>query len=599
MKSSGKIKLRGLGVSSGVAIGHVRLFHISTLDVGESVLIKQKIEPEIKRFKKAISNTRKQIEELGQRVNERGDAPALTEVLGMHLLLLEDRMIVDRAIELMRDKNYGAEYALSCVVNEARKRYADLPDLFRERIKDVEDICRRIMDCLRGVRVQSLEDLNEEAVIVARDLSPSDTASMQRDKVLGFATEAGGKTSHTTILARALEIPAVVGVFGLSRFVQDNDLIIIDGNSGWIIVRPTKKDLKEYHERQDLIQVRQSRLVELRDLDPVTLDGYILHLAANIEFASEVESIAKYRANGVGLFRTEYLFLNTFSVPTEDEQFKHYNEVAEKLAPESVIVRTMDIGGDKFAHALETPHEMNPFLGCRAIRFSLANKDIFRTQLRAILRASIHKNMFIMYPLISGEDELLEANALLESLKKELHREGVEFDQDVRVGAMIEVPSAVIVARDMARYLDFFSIGTNDLIQYTLAVDRGNENISYLYQPLHPAVLRMIAAVVDTGREFNIPVDVCGEMASDPICALVLMALGVERLSMAPRAIPTIKKVVRSVRMEQLREMGEQILSMSCSDSIKKQVLDALPVLFPDQDELIEDLNESIILTNT
>lgn len=599
MINSEKIKLVGLGVSSGVAIGHVRLFHISSLDVGESNVIENSIESEVQRFKAAIDATREQLQELGKRVTERGEDKALTEILTMHLLLLEDRMIMDRTIELIREHRYGAEYALSNVVRENRQHYAKLPDLFRERFKDVEDICRRIMDNLRGVITQSLENLEEEAVIVAKDLSPSDTASMSREKVLGFVTEAGGKTSHTAILARALEIPAVVGVHHICRITRDNNLIVIDGNAGEVILNPTEQDLNEYRRKLDQFQIRLSKLIELGKLDPITLDGHYIELSANIEFATEHETISKYGAHGVGLYRTEYLFLNRVTIPSEEEQYQDYKQVSNKLAPAPVIIRTLDIGGDKFAHSLNTADELNPFLGCRAIRFSLANRRLFATQLRAILRASDQKNLRIMHPLISGPTELEEANKLLEELKNDLRKEGVVFDENIPVGAMIEVPSAVLVAKDLAPYLDFFSIGTNDLIQYTLAVDRGNEKIAYLYQPLHPAVLRMIAMVVEAGWEYNIPVEVCGEMASDPACAVILMALGIERLSMAPYAIPTIKRVVRSVRLDALHEFGVHILRLKNVEGVKEALTKSFPDLFPDNGDVIADLYESNCLKTT
>jgi phosphotransferase system enzyme I (PtsI) len=595
-KNSARIKFEGLGVSSGVAIGHVRLYHVSSLEVGEAFVLKSKIDTEVKRFEDAVDETQIQIEELGKRITDRGEDKALNEVLTMHILLLRDKMIYNRTIDLIKNNHYGAEYALACVVREARNRYSGLPDLFRDRIKDVEDIARRVMDTLRGVHTQSLENIEEEVVVIARDLSPSDTSSMRRDKVLGFVTEAGGKTSHTAILARAREIPAVVGVSGIAQVAQDNDTVIIDGETGTVILNPTQKEIQEYQDLQHSYNVRQSHLIELGELESITLDGFVIDLAANIEFASEVETLTKYKADGVGLYRTEYLFLNRFTVPTEQEQYEHYIQVAEAMAPNPVIIRTLDIGGDKFAHALETPNEMNPFLGCRAIRFSLVNESLFRDQLRAILRASVHNNLFIMYPLISGQTELRQANKILRSIQDELKEEGVPFDESIRVGAMIEVPSAVMVARDLAQYVQFFSIGTNDLIQYTLAVDRGNEKIAHMYQPLHPAVLRMISSVVDVGHEFTIPVDVCGEMASDPACAMILLALGVERLSMAPPSIPKIKQVVRSVSIVQLRNFGEELLKLSCSNEIKQLIHARLPNLLPNHEELSINLHESSIL---
>ncbi|RJP34157.1 MAG: phosphoenolpyruvate--protein phosphotransferase [Candidatus Omnitrophota bacterium] len=592
MTNSGRIELKGVGISSGVAIGHVRLFHVSPLNVGESTVIEKNIDTEVERFRDAVAKTRQQIEELGKRVGERGEDEALTEVLTMHLLLLEDKMIYDRTITLIRNERYGAEYALSCVLKEVAERYAGLPDLFRERFKDVEDICRRIMDNLRGVHTQSLEHLEEESIIVAKDLAPSDTASMRRDKVLGFATEVGGKTSHTAILARALEIPAVVGVRGISNLVSENDLAIIDSEAGFVIIHPTSDDLREYREKQDLYNVRQSRLFEQSVFEPITLDGHVIELMANIEFASEVDTVTKYGAHGVGLYRTEYLFLNRRIAPSEDEQYEDYLKVAEKLAPEPVIIRTFDLGGDKFVHPLDAVTELNPFLGCRAIRFCLENQPLFRTQLRAILRAGKSKNIQILYPLISGCSELKAANDLLESLKDDLAREGVEFNRDISVGAMIEVPSAVIQARDLASDLDFFSIGTNDLIQYTLAVDRGNEKIAHLYQPLHPAVLRMIHSIVEVGRDYGIPVDVCGEMAGDPVCAVVLMSLGIERLSMAPHVIPTIRNIIRSVHIDQLTQFGSELLRMTTVENAKQFVVEQLSRLVPDHEDLSKGFNE-------
>ncbi|MDP8242439.1 MAG: phosphoenolpyruvate--protein phosphotransferase [Candidatus Hinthialibacter antarcticus] len=596
-KSSERTELTGLGVSSGVAIGHVRLFQVSSLDVGESVVHASNVENEVQRFEAALNKTRSQIEALGQRVQERGEDKSLIEVLSMHVMLLNDRMLVDRVKELIRENRYGAEYALSCVVRESELRYADLPDLFRERFKDVEDICRRVMNNLRGVTTQSLEDISEESVIVAKELAPSDTASMRSETVLGFVTEAGGKTSHTTILARALEIPAVVGVPDITRFVQENDLIIVDGGAGKIIISPNEDDLKAFHVRQDQFRVRQSSLLGIRNLPPVTLDGHVIDLAANIEFASEVETIDKYGAMGVGLFRTEYLFLNRVTIPTEEEQYENYLQVAETLAPHPVVIRTLDIGGDKFAHSLNTPNELNPYLGCRAIRFSLENRELFRTQLRAILRASVHKNLRVMYPLISGIGELTAANEVMDAVKDEMRAEGVPFDEDIPVGCMIEVPSAVMVSRELARILKFFSIGTNDLIQYTLAVDRGNEKISRLYEPLHPAVLRMIAMVAEAGDEEQIPVEVCGEMASDPICVLVLLALGIERFSMAPYAIPIVKEIVRSVKLVGLREFGRKVLAQNRGAHIKEMVIEALPILLPGRQDLVEQAYESSLLT--
>lgn len=591
MINLGKIKLRGIGVSSGIAIGNVRLFQFATpLDIEKTTIQKSQSDTEINRFELAIDLTRTALQELVERVTQRGEDKALSEVLSMHMLLLEDRMVTDRTKELIQSNLYSAEYALTLTVKEIRDKYSTLPDLFRERFKDVEDICRRILDNLLGRETMSLEDIEDQCIIISKDLTPSDTASLRSDKVLGFVTEVGGKTSHTAILARALEIPAVVGVKSLTRYVRPNDTIVIDGSTGIVIINPPDDELDEYYDLRTQFAVRRSKLFEISELEPVTLDGHKIELAANIEFPEEVELVKKYSAHGVGLYRTEFLFLDRHFLPSEDEQYEHYIKIAEELYPKPVIIRTLDLGGDKFAHALDHVKELNPYLGCRAIRFCLQNPDIFRIQLRAIMRASVKKNVKIMYPLISSIDELWEANEFLERIKKELVSEGVEIDDSIKTGAMIEVPSAVMMARDMSDSLSFFSIGTNDLIQYTLAVDRGNEKITELYQPLHPSVLRMISTVVQAGREFSIPVSVCGEMAGDPLTALVLLSLGVEKLSMSPPVLPAVKEVIRAVKLDQLREFGTELLQNKTYDETRTVLFKAIPNLLQNKQNFINQL---------
>ncbi len=591
MISLGKIKLRGIGVSNGIAIGPARLFQFATsLDVEETYISETQIETELTRLNQAIEQTRQMLQQLGERINQRGEDKALSEVLSMHMLLLEDRMVLDKTQQFIRENNYSAEYALSQTVKEVKEKYSSLPDLFRERFKDVEDICRRILDNLLGKETQSLEDIETQCVIISKDLSPTHTASLRSDKVLGFVTEVGGKTSHTAILARALEIPAVVGVAHLTRFIRPSDTIIVDGSSGMVVINPLDEDLKEYRKLQARFKARQNKLFGISELDSITLDGHRIDLAANIEFPEELDFVHKYAAHGVGLYRTEFLFLNKRFLPSEEEQYEHYSTIANALAPQPVIIRTLDLGGDKFADAFDHEKELNPYLGCRAIRFCLHNPEIFHTQLRAILRASTQGNIKIMYPLISSCTELKEANAFLENVKQKLKDEGIAFDPNIQTGAMIEVPSAVLLAKDMADQLSFYSIGTNDLIQYTLAVDRGNEKISDLYQPLHPAVLRMIHMVVQAGQESSHPVSVCGEMAGDPLSAVVLLSLGVERLSMSPPVLPAVKEVIRAVKLDQLREFGSKLLGLNTSEEVRGIIQDALPNLLQERDEFIEQL---------
>lgn len=591
MINLGKIKLRGIGVSAGIAIGNVRLFQFATpLEIEKTTIQESYTQAELTRFEQAIDKTRQALQELGERVTQRGEDKALSEVLAMHMMLLDDRMITDSTKNLIQSDLYSAEYALTVTVKEIRDRYATLPDLFRERFKDVEDICRRILDNLLGKETLSLENIEDQCIIISKDLTPSDTASLRSDKVLGFVTEVGGKTSHTAILARALEIPAVVGVNSLTRYVRPNDTIVVDGSTGLVIINPPEDEMDEYLDLRTQYIARQNKLFAISELEPVTLDGHRIELAANIEFPEEVDLVQKYAAHGVGLYRTEFLFLDRHFLPSEDEQYEHYAKIADDLYPQPVIIRTLDLGGDKFAHALDHVNELNPYLGCRAIRFCLQNPDIFRVQLRAILRASAKNNIKIMYPLVSNISELHEANEFLEKIKRELTSEGAEFNDQIETGAMIEVPSAVMMARDMADVLSFYSIGTNDLIQYTLAVDRGNEKISELYQPLHPAVLRMISMVVQAGREFNLPVSVCGEMAGDPLTALVLLSLGVERFSMSPPVLPSVKEIIRAVKLDQLREFGEDLLQYKTYSEVRNVLQQAIPRLLQDKKEFITQL---------
>ena len=435
---------------------------------------------------------------------------------------------------------------------------------------------------LIGAKEDVLTNLRERVVVVAYDLSPSDTATMHKRNVTAFATDIGGRTSHTAIMAKSLEIPAVVGIEVLTKRVETGDEIIIDGTHGIVVLNPSSKTLKKYETDKERFAVINKHLQEMKDLSCVTIDGKAIELAANIEVPEDVPSVIAHGASGIGLYRTEFFYMNRKDVPTEEEQFKAYSAVAKRIKPNSVIIRTLDIGGDKFLSQLEVPQQMNPFLGWRAIRFCLARPDIFKAQLRAILRASVHGRIKLMYPMISGVEELKQANLILEEVKKDLKKESLPFDENIEVGAMIEVPSAAITSDILAKEVDFFSIGTNDLIQYSLAVDRVNEKIAYLYEPAHPAVLRLIKMVIENAHNAGIWVGMCGEMAGDISMTLVLLGLGLDEFSASPIAIPELKKIIRAVTLRQAKEIAQESMLLSTGKDVEKYAKKKLKEIVPD-----------------
>ncbi|OQW94752.1 MAG: phosphoenolpyruvate--protein phosphotransferase [Verrucomicrobia bacterium A1] len=410
--------------------------------------------------------------------------------------------------------------------------------------------------------------LDRPHIVIANDLAPSDTATLNREKVIAFATDLGSPTSHTAIMARALAIPAVVGLHDVSVRVSPGDEILIDGHKGLMVIRPSAERLEHYGKIAKVRHTIQTRLAELKDLPAVTKDGYQVMLSANIELPGDVDAVFENGATGVGLFRTEYLYLSMKQLPTEEEQFAAYEEVAKRVAPAPAIIRTLDLGGDKFLSQLKTPAELNPFMGWRAIRFCLAQPDIFKTQLRAILRASRHENVKLMYPMVSNVEEVLRANTFLQEAKFELREQGLPFNDSLEVGVMIEVPSAAITANLIAPHVDFFSLGTNDLVQYTLAVDRVNERVAYLYEPTHPAIIRLIKNTIDVGHDHGIWVGVCGEMAANPIMAPLLMGLGLDEFSMSPTAVPLVKDVVRALRFSDSENLAKAVLASESASEV-------------------------------
>lgn len=562
---------QGIGVSSGVASGPVFLLTTDEDRVVERVIGEEEISREIARFEESLIATRRQLHEIQRQVGEAiGQESA--SIFDAHLLVVDDRSLVEEVIRGLSVHKKNVEAVLRLVADryaQALLRVED--DYLRERAADVRDVTRRILRNLSGHTSVSLARVQQPCIVVAHDLAPSEAAMINKEKVIAFATDLGSPTSHTAIMARALGIPAIVGLRDISVRVSSGDPVLLDGGKGVLIHRPTREDLEQYGKVEATRRTIQHNLARLRDTPAETLDGYHVQLSANIELPSDVEAVLEQGANGVGLFRTEYLYLSRKTLPTEDEQAAIYAQVAERLKPAHAIIRTLDLGGDKFVSHVKMPQEVNPFMGWRAIRFCLAQPEIFKTQLRAILRASKLGNIKIMYPMISSLDELLKANELLEQCKAELRAKGLAFDEEIDVGIMIEVPSAALTAHLLAPHADFFSVGTNDLVQYTLAVDRVNERIAYLYQPTHPAIIRLIKNTVDVGHQHGIWTGVCGEMAGNPVMVPLLIGLGVDEFSVSSSLVPVVKDVIRKLRFSEAEALADSVLRQESAVDVMNQ----------------------------
>lgn len=562
--------LHGIAVSPGVCRGKILILSDNRVDsVPRRPIAEAEVPHQLARLEKAIIETRRQLLAVQERVNT-GMGAKDASIFDAHLLVLEDPTLLDEVSRYVHKELVNIEYAFAQMAEKYARTLEAIDDEYlRERAADMRDVTERLLQNLLGsFQELDLKHLKEPYIIVAHDLAPSRTAMLDKKNVLGFVTDVGSKTSHTAIMARALRIPAVVGLGKASSELRDGQYALLDGYHGQVVINPTDQTLFEYGQLVRRQVSLEEKLRDTIDKPAVTLDGVQVVLSANIEQASDAEAVKASGAEGVGLFRTEYLFLKSESLPTEEQQYEAYRAAAAALQPASVIIRTLDLGGDKFMAHMNVPAEMNPFLGWRAIRFCLAEKAIFRTQLRAILRASAEGNIKIMYPMISCLDELVQANALLDTCREELRREGVPFDEKLPVGVMIEIPSACLIADALARRVQFFSIGTNDLIQYTLAVDRLNEKIAHLYEPTNPAILRLIKMTADAAHAAGIWVGVCGEMAGDPLMIPLLLGLGVDELSLSPPAVPQIKYLIRRVKMSEAKDLAAQALNSESSTEI-------------------------------
>lgn len=564
-------RLSGIAASSGVAIGPSMVVLGRRGKVTRARIKLGQVELEIDRFERARAATRMHLNTIREQVAS-GVGGEYTGIMDSHLLVLDDPLVVSDTIARVRERLEVVEYAYAKVTQKIIRSFESFADpFFRERSTDVLDVRERVLHHLMGLTHPDLAEIDEPVIVIAERLTPSTTLSLPRDKVLGFATARGGKGAHAALLARSMEIPAVVGVRGLIDEVDAGMTLAIDGHAGIVVVDPDESQLAEFEDRRSRFLAFVHGLESLRDEEARTEDGHGVQLLANIEYPEEVEAVASHGARGIGLYRTEYLLLKPGPTEIRDEeaQYRSYMAVAQAMYPDPVVIRTFDLGGDKLLDEGWEPED-NPFLGFRAIRLCLGHRSIFRTQLRALLRASKLGNVRILFPMISGVDEVREAKRFLEGVKDELHRERAEFRADTPIGIMIEIPSAAICADLLAKEVDFFSVGTNDLTQYTLAVDRNNERVDYLYEPLHPAVLRLLRLVISSARQERCSIGICGELAGDPMATALLLGLGFDTLSTSLMSLPEIKKIIRSVTMPEAREVATEALTLASAAEVRE-----------------------------
>ena len=570
--SQGPVTLQGIGASPGVAVGRAYIVHPRRVRTPRYHIPVGDIGAEQLRFKTAIELSISQLDDIKKRV---GVAAEYVRILDAHQMMLRDPMFIDEVKEIINQEQVNAEWAVRRSVHRIKSLLDSVADeYFRERRADVDFVGDRVVRNLLGVQVDMAEEIPRDVVIIARDISPADASILlDNTRVVGFATEVGGQTSHTAIVARAREIPGVVGAARLLDTVTKGDLVAVDGVQGMVVVRPEEQQQTVFREAMRRHLESEQALLRTRDQPALTVDGLRVHLMGNIEFAEEIASMVAHGAEGIGLYRSEFLYLSRNAPPTEEEHFQAYKAALSGFAPRPVTIRTFDLGAEKFPDGERTrQREPNPALGLRAIRYSLKHREQFRVQLRALLRASVHGNLRIMFPMISGLTELREARSALERVREELGRAGEPMAQKIPIGIMVETPSAAAIADRLALESDFFSVGTNDLIQYSLAMDRQNREVAYLYRPLHLALLRQLDFVVTAGKKAGIPVSICGEMAGDPMNTLILLGLGFDELSMSAAQIPAIKKLIRSSSAVEGRKLVEQVMELNTAEEIERFV---------------------------
>ncbi len=585
-----RMVLKGIGVAPGIAIGKAYRVDRNKVSLVYYYLPSPaQTKREKDRFDAAVDRAEADLKEIRSKMA--GEYPEHAYIIDTHIHILRDRMLYDETMRIIEEQGINAEWALRQALENAQHIFAKIDDEYiRSRFSDVDFVAERLLQNLTGQNKQSVAGIRERVIVVAQDLSPADTIQLQVEKTLAIATDMGGKTSHTAIITRSLDIPAVVGLENVYQAVRSGELMVVDGHAGKVIIDPDEELLNYYYERQYQLERYRKEVVRCAELPAETEDGYNIKIQANIELLEEVVAVIDNGAEGVGLYRTEYLYLNLDQPPTEETLFWDYREVAEIIYPEMVTIRTLDLGADKLTTRMRGSSETNPALGLRSIRLCLQEDTTFRTQLRAILRVSgITKNIKIMFPMISGVGELRAAKAVLEEVKESLRQESIEFDENLQVGIMIEVPSAVAVADLLAREVDFFSIGTNDLVQYALAIDRVNENVAHLYEPLHPAILRMIKQAADAGRQAGISVSLCGELAGEPLYIPILLGFELDSLSMNPLAVPRVKKIIRNASIEESKDYLNEVLNFTTAGQINEYLCNLAWRRFREDFELFAD----------
>lgn len=560
--------MKGLGTSVGIGIGKVLIYKEPKMDIVKENILD--LELEMSRLENALKKAIKEIEHIyNTTLTTVGEKEA--EIFTAHKMILEDPEYIGSIKEKIRTENINSEWAIKEVTNFYIEIFNNIEDEYiKERVQDIKDVSNRILKILLNIEAKDLTSITEKTIIVAHDLTPSDTAQINKEMVVGIVTEIGGRTSHTSIMARTMNIPAISGVENIINMVEDNDVMIVDGSTGDILINPSDEDIIIYESKQkEFIELRK-RLEEMKGKESISKDGYKVEIAGNIGTLEDIDKVIENDGEGVGLYRTEFLYMYRDRLPTEEEQFEAYKVVAEKLGQKPLVIRTLDVGGDKEIPYLNIPKEMNPFLGYRAIRYCLENAEIFRTQLRAILRASAYGNIKIMFPMISDIKEVREGKKIIKEVMEELRKENILFNENIEIGIMVEIPAVAVHSRVFAKEVDFFSIGTNDLIQYSLAVDRGNQHISHLYNQFHPAVLSLIKMTIDNGHKEGIWVGMCGEVAGDEKLIPLLLAMGLDEFSMNSSSILKARHLIRNISKEEMESILDEILSLPTAEDVEK-----------------------------